>query len=100
MEYLVRRRLNCFDVPTDRAIYEYYYEAGGGWRPYDKFAESRSAAVLRKHSKVLKIADLLAKKMISVELRGSRGVGKTTLLAQVAGTSSQSDINLTFQGHA
>ena len=100
MEYLVRRRLDCFDVPTDRAIYEYFYEAGGGWMPYDKFVDSRSAAVLRRHSKVLKIADLLARKMISVELRGSGGVGKTTLLAQVAGTNSQSDINLTFQGLA
>ena len=96
MEWLVRRRLNCFDVPTDKAIYEYYFEAGG-WRAYDKFRDPRSA-VLQKHSKALKIAELLTKKMISVELRGSDGVGKTTLLAQLAETNSQSDINLTFQG--
>ena len=96
MEWLVRRRLNCFDVPTDRAIYEYYFEAGV-WRPYDKFRNPRSA-VLKRHSKALKIADLLARKMISLELRGSDGVGKTTLLAQLAETNSQSDINLTFKG--
>ena len=95
MEWLVRRKLNCFDVPTDRPIYEFYFE-GGRWRPYDKFRDPRSA-VLRRHSKALKIADLLTRKRVSVELRGSGGVGKTTLLAQLAETN-RSDVNLTFQG--
>jgi hypothetical protein len=37
MEWMIRRRLDCFDVPTDRSIYEYFYENAGRWKAYDKF---------------------------------------------------------------
>jgi hypothetical protein len=52
--------------------------------------------VLPKHSKVLKIADILMKRMIPVDLRGGTGVGKTAVLNELVSFNPK-DINLTFQ---
>ena len=95
LEWKIRHKLNCRNVPIEKSMYEYYYSSHDrAWKLYSEFRRPDSK-VLPKHSKALKMIDFLESGLISVDIFGGDGVGKTTLLKALASSyEGQED-----QGH-
>jgi hypothetical protein len=100
IELMIRQHLDCFSVPTEHSMYEYYFDPdvdGGTWLHFCD-AMPADSTVLARHAKLVKLSHLLMTSMSNVELAGSKGVGKSTVLKELfRHPAFDSDLALVFK---
>ncbi|TRY72347.1 hypothetical protein TCAL_08161 [Tigriopus californicus] len=82
MEAIIRKKLECADIPTDDAMCEYFY-LEKSWKPYLS-RQNPDSALLPKHCKALQIAKILSTALIPVEFIGAPNCGKTLIMQELA----------------
>lgn len=82
MEDIIRKKLECADIPTDEAMCEYFY-LDKSWKPYLS-RQNPDSELLPKHCKALQIAKILSGALIPVEIIGPSNSGKTLIMQELA----------------
>jgi hypothetical protein len=97
MEIKVRELYECRYVPTELSIFDYYYDAPSkAWRPLRTHPlcsknPQKGPILLRNHLKQEIIARMMVKNLVSVDIQGECGVGKTTIVQNLIKTFNTSD---------